>query len=360
MGACRLQEWLHLCNSLGAPGATIERIIVGVSADLCSKMLNYSRAAEAHRVSRGWLYPVAEKRHLSETISRVCDPIETAIVLGLEVVEELGEHLGHWTQLRPVGQRIPAMRPNEVYRLNGFQHIYASCFGGQPISTAWLDAISSTFRDGQLVADLGAGTGRLSLELLNLGLRVAVIEEHSSFAERCRKVLITNGWTDRVTLIAGQFPSVGVHGNYDGMVLHQNVFLELVNECPLDYIWKALWQSVAPGGHVVFDYPKEFCPPAAGMLNVLVRNLPVEAGSLCYGYTYLQGFGQTHQVRLHLEQTYEDGFSVVQAPLMLVEVPSLNDVLASAERTGFKMAKEADLEQQTFYPGNMSLVCLQK
>src|SRR5271170_7083584 len=66
---------------------------------------------------------------------------------------------------------------------------------------AYQDAIRRTVKPGNVVVDLGAGTGLLSFFALQAGARHVFAIEKSGIAEVAAELVEANGFRDRITLI---------------------------------------------------------------------------------------------------------------------------------------------------------------
>ena len=66
---------------------------------------------------------------------------------------------------------------------------------------AYQDAIQRTVKPGDVVVDLGAGTGLLSFFAVQAGARHVYAIEASSIADFAAKLIEANGFRDRITLV---------------------------------------------------------------------------------------------------------------------------------------------------------------
>src|SRR2546425_3232817 len=66
---------------------------------------------------------------------------------------------------------------------------------------AYREAIQRTVKPGDVVVDLGAGTGLLSFFALQAGARHVYAIEMTGIADAAAELIAANGFTDRITLI---------------------------------------------------------------------------------------------------------------------------------------------------------------
>jgi hypothetical protein len=92
---------------------------------------------------------------------------------------------------------------------------------------AYLDAIAATVRPGDIVVDVGTGTGILAMAAARAGARHVYAIEASGIADTAQTLFEHNGFGDRITLVRGWSTNVTLPERADVMVA------ELVGMDPL-------------------------------------------------------------------------------------------------------------------------------
>ncbi len=93
---------------------------------------------------------------------------------------------------------------------------------------AYLDAIAATVRPGDVVVDVGTGTGILAMAAARAGARHVYAIEASGIADVAQAMFEENGFADRITLVRGWSTNVTLPERADIMVA------ELVGMDPFD------------------------------------------------------------------------------------------------------------------------------
>lgn len=109
-------------------------------------------------------------------------------------------------------QRIGAICPQEdsgtleadaQHEGFGAVPIHAAMLGDEVRTLAWLNAVRAQVRPGDVVVDVGTGTGILAVAAVQAGARHVYALEASSCIGAARALIDANGVADRVTLIRG-------------------------------------------------------------------------------------------------------------------------------------------------------------
>lgn len=83
---------------------------------------------------------------------------------------------------------------------------------------AYLDAIAATVRPGDVVVDIGTGTGILAMAAARAGARRVYAVEASGIADTAQAMFVRNGLADRITLIRGWSTAITLPERADVMV----------------------------------------------------------------------------------------------------------------------------------------------
>jgi SAM-dependent methyltransferase len=111
-------------------------------------------------------------------------------------------------------------------------------------------ALAESVRPGDVVADLGCGTGILSLLALKHGAaRVYAVEEHP-IAELARKTAGENGMEDRLILVRGRSQEVRLPERVD-VVVSETLGNAALDEDILDLMADARRRFLKPGGRMI-------------------------------------------------------------------------------------------------------------
>jgi len=236
----------------------------------------------------------------------------------------------------------------DVYEFPLFEDFIAAVFSRVPISSQWMSVLNRVPR-GARVLEIGAGTGRFTAKLVERGLDVSAIERHESSCSTLRK--LKEKPADRIEVIRGTFPDCTLD-KYDFVFLHQNVFLEIVNEISVRDTMSALKALLAPNGKIFFDFIDDLKVESRGTLY----DSELEGiGRIRYGYSDHRLDGRIQRATLTYELSKGEERFYVRTPLSFV-VPSLDEIGSAATDHGL-VADVASMEDSfTFFPCKPVLV----
>jgi predicted RNA methylase len=83
---------------------------------------------------------------------------------------------------------------------------------------AYRRAIFANVRKGDVVLDVGAGTGILSLFAAQAGARTVYAVERTTIADLARRIVIKNGYGDRIEVIQSDLEAVRLPQRVDVIV----------------------------------------------------------------------------------------------------------------------------------------------
>jgi hypothetical protein len=117
-------------------------------------------------------------------------------------------------------------------------------------TSAYIAAIDSTVRDGDVVVDIGTGSGILAVAAARAGARRVYAIEASDIAEVAQRVFEVNGVADRVTLIEGWSTDVEIPEPADVLV-SEIIGTEPLEEELLETTVDARRRLLRPGARLI-------------------------------------------------------------------------------------------------------------
>lgn len=126
---------------------------------------------------------------------------------------------------------------------------------------AYREAIRRTVRPGDVVVDLGAGTGLLSFFALQAGARHVYAIEVGPTAEAAAELIEANGFRARVTLIHGNSKKVRLPQRCDVLVTETLSSFCFDSENTIEYVADARERFLKPGGRIIPESADTFLLP---------------------------------------------------------------------------------------------------
>jgi len=345
----RIQEWVWVCGRVPVLGTAVTTIVLAVSTAMNSLSHALQRATEAARIAAAssWFGDSPRRLSLSERA-------ELAVVISAEMSGILSNSISRWrTRSQPVNAVASEFRPHEIYRVRYFPQVCDRVFGEAEINDEWQRALRAYCKPGQSVLEIGAGGGRLSSLLSSWGCQVQAMEPNPYFA-----TLFKSSYR-HVTLIEAMFPTAAVREVHDTIVLHRNVFIELINELSLAAVWAALRDALTSSGVVLLDYPLLAEPLQLGERHVALATEISSVGYVEYSYEVVEVDGES----VVAELSWNVDSTVVrhhQRFRLRCYGPSLNCISQSAASVGLTLESETSLSTFTFYPGQMRLCAFRR
>jgi type I protein arginine methyltransferase len=153
---------------------------------------------------------------------------------------------------------------------------------------AYREAIRLTVKPGDVVVDLGAGTGLLSFFAAQAGARRVYAIEASGIADVAAELIEANGFRDRITLIRKNSKRVRLPERCDVLVTETLSSLCFDTESIVEFVADARERFLKPGGRIIPQSADTFFMPFSsdafgiGRLNT---NEPGETPAF-YGLDY--------------------------------------------------------------------------
>jgi SAM-dependent methyltransferase len=348
----RFEEWVAILA-----GSRITRAPLDTTLAVAVGRISVGRAV-AEEIHNRKLARV-EQWHESNWLNRLLDRMALPFRSLLESFEDLDLTLRMWRSKSIPSHTEPeeetslifsnssrACSLSDVYDFPFFDDVIKRIFSAVSISAVWEEKLRQLSKYST-VLEIGAGTGRLTAEILKTGASVCAIERHKAFSDILQKTLSA----DDLTVISGAFPS-GSLGEFDFVFLHQNVFLEILNQVGPEITLKAIRDTLKIGAQAVLDYPNEFTPEREGILYK--EELP-DIGQVLYAYEYLGQSSHLHRAILSyaLERGRERFF--VRTPLSF-SLPPLASLDLLAREIGLKMQFSVIPDAYTLFPCQLYLV----
>ncbi len=154
---------------------------------------------------------------------------------------------------------------------DGFADVYDEWYGDVTDVDATVTCMSALVGPGGRVLELGVGTGRLALPLVDAGLRVTGIDASRAMLEQ----LTRRDPGQRVEAIEGDMVEDLPAGPFDGALVAYNTLFNLLDDGAQQRCFAAVADRLVPGGAFVVE---AFVPDTerAGGSDVSVRTMTVD------------------------------------------------------------------------------------
>lgn len=356
-----LAEWLQMARSVPWAGGLFSTVLAVVSTACNSWARGVGRAFDARRLALPSSWLAAKPRHTCQLVIDGVDLMETGTTMVVESVDFATAQLRKWRRSDSVAVAgiESAWTPDRVYELPWFPEIFGTVFGQACIAREWQKVLEQHVLGAGAkgrTLDLGAGTGRLALWLMARGVSVDCLEANAELAEMCERALAGQREHAIGTVINGRFPNVA-GTDYDVVILHQNVFVELINGMALQDVANSLAAVVRPGGVLLLDYPTNLRVPSVGQFVRLVNTEVPTVGAVEYGYTYHGEDGSAHGVELQLKVEREP-FVRTERRMLRITVPQLATVVTALRSAGFGEADSVETGAMSFFPCTMMILAM--
>jgi len=153
---------------------------------------------------------------------------------------------------------------------------------------AFREAIRRTVKPGDVVVDLGAGTGLLSFFAAQAGARRVYAIEANAIADVAAELIEVNGFRERITLIRNNSMKVRLPERCDVLISEILSVFCFDEENAIEFIADARERFLKPGGRIIPQAADTFVMPFSSEvfgLGGLVAGVPGEEPSF-YGLDY--------------------------------------------------------------------------
>jgi SAM-dependent methyltransferase len=240
----------------------------------------------------------------------------------------------------------------EVYKIPQFADFVHRVFSPERISNDWLRVLSNLTPDDN-VLEVGAGDGRLTNHLLSTGARVVAVEPCRNFDPR-KGCLPGSPAEERLRIMRGYFPNIP-HEKFSCIVLHQNVFTELVNQMDEGDLIVALKSFLAPGGRLLFDFMTELDVGPIGQVQQIYCGPVAGLGTVVYEREFVaKHWGMRYETMLKF--SFErNGVRELHSLRVEARLPLLDRVLRHMGAQGAQLSVQP-ISAFTFFPGKPQVV----
>src|SRR5216684_1981187 len=153
----------------------------------------------------------------------------------------------------------------QPWMLDGF----ASPFAHEPMlldkirCDAYREAIQRTVKPGDVVVDLGAGTGLLSFFALQAGARHVYAMEMTGIADAAAELIEANGFRDRITLVRKSSLKARLPERCDVLVTETLSTFCFDTENTIEFVADARQRFLKPGGRIIPESADTFLLPVS-------------------------------------------------------------------------------------------------
>jgi SAM-dependent methyltransferase len=145
---------------------------------------------------------------------------------------------------------------------------------------AYREAIRRMVKPGDVVVDLGAGTGLLSFFALQAGARHVYAIEMSAIADATAELIEANGFRDRITLIRKNSKRVRLPTGCDVLITETLSSFCFDNENAIEFVADARNRFLKPGGRIIPESADTFFMPVSSEAFGVGRLAPAPAGTV--------------------------------------------------------------------------------
>lgn len=233
-----------------------------------------------------------------------------------------------------------------------FPKFIETVFSGMEISPDWVQKVSRV-KKSMKVLEIGAGHGRFTKLLSKTRAFITSIEPNEHFYESLTRNSVLKAKRN-VKFLKAFFPYFSID-RYDYIFLHQNVFLELINQLPGEQVVQHLHNLLVPDGKVILDYIWPFSPKKNKQPVSIYQGEVPGLGRVTYSYSYLGEESKfNHRVELYFKIHRPDGKAISKKIRIKLFVPSWHEVENWIRKAGGKVMKKK-LRSHSFFPGKLLL-----
>lgn len=232
------------------------------------------------------------------TFQQVLENLESA-VHGPQEWIDLTTNIVH---LYEVGALVDVSNPAPVLKSSrrGFASasIHIKMLNDRARTASYLDAIAEVVKPGDVVVDLGTGTGVLSVAAARAGARHVYAIEASSIGWSARSVFEANGLTDRITLVPGWSTQVTLPERGD-LLVSEIIGNEPLEERVLEATGDAIKRHLKPDARFIPEAVRIYGLPVEVPETVIAEHRFTESAQQRWNDWYDIDFGSLYRVATH-------------------------------------------------------------
>lgn len=222
-----------------------------------------------------------------------------------------------------------------MYDLRSVVDYHARMLGDRARVERFEQAIAATVRPGAVVADLGCGTGILSLLCCRAGARRVYAIEVGPIGRWTEQIMAANGFSDRVEVLRGVSTELSLPEKVD-VIVSETIGSAAFDEGIVGYVADARKRFLAPGGVIV---PRRLALWAAPVSDVELHYRLVGCWSERVSGADVSAMHAIAARQLHIESFMPDQFCAPPRPLITVDLTETEELFV-AGRVEFALARE--------------------
>lgn len=157
-----------------------------------------------------------------------------------------------------------------------YDRVYETSFGEmyEDLTQATLDFIKANSPSGSRILDIGAGTGRMSIPLSNLGYQITAVDA----SKEMLRILKTKDTLKKIEIHHSKLQDLALDEKYDTVLCVFSVFCYITDWLELNMALEKLSEMVKPDGYAFIDIPSYLAFSGRHFLSdTLERNVEVNA-----------------------------------------------------------------------------------
>jgi protein arginine N-methyltransferase 1 len=213
-------------------------------------------------------------------------------------------------------------------------------------TSAYLAAIRDVVRPGDIVVDIGTGTGILAMAAARAGARRVYAIEADAIANAAQALFKANGLDDRITLFTDWSQHVGLPERAD-VLITETVGSDPLAEEVLEIILDARKRLLKPGARIVPGKLRVFGLPVTIPDKVLAERTfaasAIEKWQAWYGMAFqpLREMTGDHPQTFLFQPQHAAGWTAIAEPVLLAEIDFSTVQQTTVEHTGAGTASVA-------------------